>query len=107
MLHKEFEDCLGYMRSCQKRKKKIVVAKKWKGMKNPGWSESVVKHGILGTPTVNDLEERTLKERAGQKSHGAKDLYISRCANVGKISSEVWNLEGCNGKTLYCGYYSR
>lgn len=69
-------------------------------MRNPGWSESVVKHGILGTPTVNDLEERTLKERAGQKSHGAKDLYISRCANVGKISSEVWNLEGCKWKNL-------
>lgn len=69
-------------------------------MRNPGWSESVVKYGILGTPTVSDLEEGTLKERPGQKSHGAKDLYISRCANVGKISSEVWNLEGCKWKNL-------
>lgn len=73
-------------------------------MRNLGWSESIVKDGILGTPTDHGLEERTLKEGLGQESHGAKDLssaMLARCLE----KFGIW--KAVNGKTLHCGYYSQ
>lgn len=73
-------------------------------MRNLGWSESIAKDGILGTPTDNGLEERILKEGPGQESHGAKDLssaMLARCL----VKFGIW--KSVNGKTLHCGYYSR